>query len=82
MYHGAVTHKYGKIMERRLTGEQSVTDPMIINDFVLGASSFYTANRPILSTAALRYRRGSIVRDVNGQDVRTTGDANKLEHHA
>jgi hypothetical protein len=28
-----------------------------IDDIVLGASSFYTANRPILAVAALRHRR-------------------------
>jgi hypothetical protein len=43
---------------------------------MLGASSFYTANRPILA-ADLRFRRDSIFRFVNGQDVRTTDDADK-----
>jgi hypothetical protein len=55
-----------------------VTDPMIVDDFVLGASSFYTANRPILAAAALRYRRDPIFRGVDGQDVRTTGDAPRV----
>jgi hypothetical protein len=58
-----------------------VTDARIDDDIVLGASSFYTANIPILAAAALRYRRDSIFRIVDGQDVRTTGDANKWEHH-
>jgi hypothetical protein len=35
----------------------SVTGPSIGDDIVLGVSSFYTANRPILAVAALRYRK-------------------------
>jgi hypothetical protein len=41
----------------------------MIDIIVLGVSSFYTASRPILASAALRYRRGCIFRGADGQDV-------------
>jgi hypothetical protein len=65
----------------QIQAELRCNQPYCVDDTVLGASSFHTANRPILVAAAVWYRRGSIFRDVNGQNVRTTGDANKWEHH-
>jgi hypothetical protein len=56
----------GHYKEEQWTAK-SILSPIDDYNVVLGASSFYTANRPILAAAARRYRRDSIFRGVDGK---------------